>query len=150
MTAPIKSTLRSSLWRLHQMAPLRVASPSGLGPPWMWRLVQPTRVAFGVVQAATQTDSARRESALAEKTVRVRLRQDQRSRSSHSMGASPKLHCRAFIQQECAFSYDNLDFFNPSTVDGFNIPLTITPGAGCGHFSPHIAVDRTTDGSMRW
>lgn len=28
-------------------------------------------------------------------------------------------------------SYDNLDFFDPSTTDGFNIPLTITPGTGC-------------------
>ncbi|KAI0729972.1 Osmotin thaumatin-like protein [Fomitopsis betulina] len=27
--------------------------------------------------------------------------------------------------------YDNLDFFDPSTTDGFNIPLTITPGTGC-------------------
>ncbi|KZT66822.1 Osmotin, thaumatin-like protein [Daedalea quercina L-15889] len=27
--------------------------------------------------------------------------------------------------------YDSLDFFNPSTTDGFNVAITITPGAGC-------------------
>ncbi|EIN09642.1 Osmotin thaumatin-like protein [Punctularia strigosozonata HHB-11173 SS5] len=27
--------------------------------------------------------------------------------------------------------FSNLDFFNPGVADGFNIPVTITPGAGC-------------------
>lgn len=28
-------------------------------------------------------------------------------------------------------SWDSLDFFNPSTTDGFNLAVTITPGIGC-------------------
>ncbi|KZT65251.1 Osmotin, thaumatin-like protein [Daedalea quercina L-15889] len=28
-------------------------------------------------------------------------------------------------------SWDSLDFFTPSTTDGFNIAVTITPGSGC-------------------
>ncbi|TFY56025.1 hypothetical protein EVJ58_g7884 [Rhodofomes roseus] len=27
--------------------------------------------------------------------------------------------------------YAGLDYFNPSTTDGFNLPVTITPGPGC-------------------
>ncbi|KAH9922743.1 thaumatin, partial [Fomitopsis serialis] len=28
-------------------------------------------------------------------------------------------------------SWESLDFFNPSTTDGFNVAVTITPGTGC-------------------
>ncbi|TFY56713.1 hypothetical protein EVJ58_g7470 [Rhodofomes roseus] len=28
-------------------------------------------------------------------------------------------------------AWNNLDFFNPSTTDGFNVAVTITPGTGC-------------------
>lgn len=115
------------------MAPLQAALRSRPAPPWVWPSVQLIRVVSGAGRAAMHKVSAPLENAPAEKTARAPLQQAQHSRSSRSMGTYPRYeHHRYYSILTEMYSYDNLDFFNPSTTDGFNIPLTITPGTGCG------------------